>query len=81
MGSNRYGQLGDGDSNTLVKYSPILIESLMDQDASEVQCGNYHTLLQTRYGKVFAWGNNDYGQCGAGDRNLKYMSDSKLNLP
>lgn len=36
MGSNRYGQLGDGDANTMVKYSPILIEFLMDKEAADV---------------------------------------------
>ena len=32
MGSNAHGQLGTGDVNTPYKYSPILIEILVDKD-------------------------------------------------
>jgi alpha-tubulin suppressor-like RCC1 family protein len=29
-----------------------------------VSCGGGHTLVQTRTGDVYAWGNNEFGQCG-----------------
>lgn len=71
MGSNSYGQLGIGEvpSNSGNKYSPILIEDLMEVNPMQVECGNLHTLMLTREGNVFSWGCNKVGQCGLGSRN------------
>ena len=66
MGSNSHGQLGIDEmpSSTGNKYSPILIEDLLDVDPYDVQCGSNHSLLLSRQGNVFSWGSNKHGQCG-----------------
>ena len=66
MGSNGSGQLGINDPYTQIKYSPVLIEVLIDKNPMSVKCGDVHTLVQCRNGEVYSWGNNDYGQCGGG---------------
>lgn len=45
----------------------------MDQDPYDVECGSNHTLVLTRYGTVFAWGNNHHGQCGVLKSNMKSL--------
>ena len=64
MGSNEHGQLGLGDVTVTAKYSPVLIETMMDKDPVQVQCGNDHSVVIGAKGKCYAWGNNQYGQCG-----------------
>lgn len=62
MGSNNLGQCGVFDkSSTSNKYSPILIEDLMDVKPHDVQCGSNHSLLLTRNGMVYTWGSNNHG--------------------
>lgn len=62
MGSNAHGQLGIGEvNNQMVKFAPVLVDALVDQGPAEVQCGNYHSIVVTKYGSVYSWGNNDYG--------------------
>jgi len=50
MGSNSHGQLGIGEtpSSTANKYSPILIEDLLEVDPFQVDSGSNHVLLLTR---------------------------------
>ena len=66
MGSNAHGQLGidEAPTSTGNKYSPILIEDLLEVDPFQVECGSNHVLLLTRQGIVFSWGSNKHGQCG-----------------
>jgi len=68
MGSNSCGQLGVGEqpSTTGNKFSPILVEGLLEVDPYQVECGNSHTLLLSRLGNVYSWGSNKHGQCGQG---------------
>lgn len=68
MGSNSCGQLGIGDapSASAHKYSPILLESLIEIEPYQIECGFNHCLLLSRDGMVYAWGDNRHGQCGVG---------------
>ena len=66
MGSNSSGQLGINDPYVQQKYSPVLIEVLLDKNPIQVKCGDVHTLVLCRSGETYSWGNNDYGQCGGG---------------
>jgi alpha-tubulin suppressor-like RCC1 family protein len=61
MGSNSNGQLGINDPYTQQKYSPILIEALLDKMPIETKCGDVHTLVLCKNGDAYSWGNNDYG--------------------
>ena len=37
-----------------------------DETVTRIACGGAHTLVVTSWGRVFAWGFNRVGQCGAG---------------
>jgi alpha-tubulin suppressor-like RCC1 family protein len=37
---------------------------LLNQKPNHVSCGAYHTLVSTIQGDSFAWGSNEFGQCG-----------------
>jgi hypothetical protein len=60
-GSDRYGQLGQGAVNGANKasFTPVVITS--DIPAA-VAAGGNHSLIVTTSGKVFACGDNTYGQ-------------------
>jgi len=58
MGSNSNGQLGINDPYIQQKYSPVLVEGLLDKQALQVKCGDVHTVVLCRGGDCFAWGNN-----------------------
>lgn len=60
------GGLGHGDKTTQPR--PALIESLSDGGVKmkAVSCGSRHMLGLTTEGKVWSWGNGEYGRCGNG---------------
>ena len=61
MGANGSGQLGINDPYTSQKYSPVLVEGLINKVAIDVKCGDVHSVILCRTGDVYSWGNNDYG--------------------
>lgn len=65
MGSNNKGQLGLGDPSIVEKHAPILIETMIEKAPLDLACGDNHSLVLTRDGRVFAWGDNEFGQCGS----------------
>jgi uncharacterized repeat protein (TIGR02543 family) len=69
-GNNSNGQIGDGDDGTPQKV-PLDIThnvSLMEgESVISVQAGAITSYVLTDFGRVFAWGNNYYGQFGAID--------------
>jgi len=72
MGSNALGQLGINEPYLDQKYSPVLVDALLNQKPTQVAAGDFHTLVQTQLGDVFAWGNNECGQCGTGPLPVLY---------
>lgn len=60
MGSNAYGQLGDG--TTINRTSPVQITS----GVIKVTCGYHHTLFIKTNGSLWAMGKNNYGNLGDG---------------
>jgi alpha-tubulin suppressor-like RCC1 family protein len=64
-GNNESGQLGDGTFED--KNSPVWISSGFQYlSYSAVAAGGDHSLATTGDGKLWAWGNNEYGQLGDG---------------
>jgi alpha-tubulin suppressor-like RCC1 family protein len=64
-GYNEYGQLGLGDTtdrNTFTK-----VTSLSGKNITAIFAGDYHSLALSSDGKVYATGQNAYGQLGLGD--------------
>jgi alpha-tubulin suppressor-like RCC1 family protein len=82
MGANSFGQLGVGEppSNSGNKYSPILVESLLQVEPYQLECGSNHCLLLARQGLVYAWGDNRHGQCGQGSH-LDMQPELTYNTP
>lgn len=74
MGSNQSGQLGINDPYTQQKYSPVLVEVLLEKAPTMVKCGDAHTMVLCRSGEVYSWGNNEFGQCGGGSTGSSGMS-------
>lgn len=61
MGNNYRGQLGhtpSGNFTSTLGYVPFV------SDITEVAAGNHHVLALDAGGNVYAWGSNEYGQCG-----------------
>jgi alpha-tubulin suppressor-like RCC1 family protein len=63
-GSNGYGQLGD--RSTLQRTAPVSVNLPPGVSTLRVTAGRIHTLAQGSDGKLYAWGNNLYGQLGDG---------------
>ncbi len=64
MGSNTSGQLGINQVYLDKKVSPVVVSGLINKKAENVSCGAYHTIVSTQGGDVYAWGSNEFGQCG-----------------
>lgn len=78
FGRNDYGQLGHGD--LVDKKTPHLIDGLRGHVPSSLACGQYHTLVATRDGRLFSCGKNDYGQLGVeGAEGHKHMVSVPLD--
>ena len=64
-GWNDYGQLGD-NSNT-ESHVPVEVDAsdaLSGKTITAIAAGYYHTIALDSEGKVYAWGDNGYGQLG-----------------
>lgn len=64
MGSNTQGQLGINEPCLEQKCSPVLVDCLLNYKPTQVVCGSYHSVVRTKQGDCFAWGQNEFGQCG-----------------
>jgi alpha-tubulin suppressor-like RCC1 family protein len=71
-GSGAFGQLGHGDraSQTRPKILGIFVEGKAARKTKIIAAaaGSRHTILLSSKGKLFAFGNNSFGQLGRGDR-------------
>ena len=65
-GSNDYGQLGDGTLQD--HYTPQLITFPQSVHIIQVSAGMRNSLALDDQGHIWAWGRNDSGQLGLGDR-------------
>ena len=62
FGRNDFGQLGIGDTHD--KSQPQRLHALDGQCITSLACGQYHTVLSTKRGRIYSCGKNDYGQLG-----------------
>ena len=66
-GDNRFANLGNAPGNqTDHKSSPISVSGT--QGYKQVACGAYHALGLKRDGTLYAWGTNDFGELGIGNK-------------
>ena len=70
-GDSTYGQLGNG--SFISKYRPVNITGNFDLEENDyivqIATGYLHAAALSHMGKVFLWGDNEYGQLGTGDLN------------
>ena len=55
-GKNNYGQLGLGDNQSRNLPQELSLPNLIS-----LKCGRNHTMALTRIGKVYIWGDNEWG--------------------
>lgn len=67
FGQGRFGKLGHGNSDD--KSVPTLVTALKSHKVIDVACGDSHTLCATDQGKVFVFGDGDFGKLGIGATN------------
>lgn len=60
-GSNRFGQLGTGDTDP--RLTPVQVAAL-GNDVAAAYSGGAHTCAVKTDGSVWCWGSNQYGQLG-----------------
>uniref|UniRef100_A0A7S2RFP8 BTB domain-containing protein n=1 Tax=Mucochytrium quahogii TaxID=96639 RepID=A0A7S2RFP8_9STRA len=87
-GKNDYGQLGHNRFGNELATRPLRITLDEWSDATRilVACGYYHTVVlvvddrQDNKRSCYAFGRNDYGQCGVGGQS-KIQSPSHIRVP
>ena len=68
-GHNSHGQLGQGDEEDRLVPVTLGPPQFGGAPVAMVACGGIHTLVVTRAGLLFAFGDGENGQLGLGDRN------------
>jgi alpha-tubulin suppressor-like RCC1 family protein len=66
-GTNLYGQIGDGTTNTTFNLRPVVTTGVLaGKSYSQIAAGAYFSLVLTTDGGLYAWGQNNLGQLGIG---------------
>ncbi|THF81724.1 RCC1 domain-containing protein [Cohnella fermenti] len=68
-GDNSKGQLGDG--TTISRTSPVQVSGLDGVAVTAIAAGTSHSLALDSEGRVWAWGDNTYGQMGDGSTTIR----------
>lgn len=71
-GANCSGQLGIGEKYAGHKKSIGYFKKMKLPNINKIVCGSYHTLSLTICGKIYAWGDNEFGQLGLGNTKNYY---------
>jgi alpha-tubulin suppressor-like RCC1 family protein len=73
-GQNEHFQLGLGKTNFSIR-SPELVQNIISPH--KIFAGYYNSFVIDKQGKLYSWGNNEYGNLGLGD----YGDDNKRSTP
>ncbi|MDR2638689.1 MAG: hypothetical protein LBC09_02495, partial [Helicobacteraceae bacterium] len=65
-GSSKYGQLGLDDKSNRNRFTEV--KGLSDKNIIAIAAGDAHSIALGKDGKVYAAGDNKYGQLGVGDK-------------
>eukprot|EP01105_Mastigella_eilhardi_P023155 TRINITY_DN5793_c0_g1_i1.p1 TRINITY_DN5793_c0_g1~~TRINITY_DN5793_c0_g1_i1.p1 ORF type:complete len:365 (+),score=48.21 TRINITY_DN5793_c0_g1_i1:119-1213(+) len=77
-GWNGRGQLGHG--HQIDRDTPRIVTALQQRAIAAVACGAGHTIMAFDDAEVLVWGDNEHGQLGLGDKEIRF-APCPLSLP
>ena len=81
-GANDFGQLGTGDVKN--RNIPTLITAghVKEEKIKDIKCGGQHSTILSASGKIFCFGDGQFGQLGVDLRQFKTMFlQTAVNVP
>ncbi|XP_070614117.1 E3 ISG15--protein ligase HERC5-like [Erythrolamprus reginae] len=74
-GENEHGQLGMGKAVSHIK-KPQLVRALQGIPLINIAAGSAHSMAVSKFGTVYSWGKNMFGQLGLGDTEDRYIPEN-----